>query len=158
MATNLISAVLSDVDRDAAKAGIATAKSKMSFLISLSPDEKKGKRKMGQKSVEYVKLNLKGVQTFGQYIPTGVNADSVEFGKDVTLISQLWDVRLVAMALVESIDDTIDAASIDCMKTADIIYDYLKKAAKNDAAVKALVVEIAKRFEGQGKKKKPKTP
>jgi hypothetical protein len=158
MATNLISAVLSDVDRDAAKAGIATAKAKMPFLISLNNDEKKRKRKMGQKSVEYVKLNLKGIQTFGQYIPSGVNADSVEFGKDVTLISQLWDVRIVAMGLVESIDDTIAAASIDCMKTADIIYDYLKAAAKNDAAVKALVAEIAKRFEGQGKTKKPKTP
>ncbi len=156
MATNLISAVLSDADKDAAKAGIATAKSKMPFLISLSEDQKKGKRRMGQKSVEYVKLNLRGAQNFGKYIPTAT-VDGDEFGKDVTLISQLWDVRVVMASLLEEIDDTIAAASIDCMKTADNVYDYLKKAAKSDAAVKALIEEIAKRYEKQSRKAAPST-
>lgn len=150
MATNLISAVLSDTDKEAAKASIVTAKSKMPFLISLSDDQKKGKRKMGQKSVEYVKLNLRGVQNFGKYIPAAiVNAD--EFTKDVNLISQLWDVRVVLASLLEEVDDTIDAASIDCMRTADSVYDYLKKAAKTDAAVKSLIEELAKRFAAQSK-------
>lgn len=148
MATNLISAVLIDADRDAAKAAIATAKSKMPFLISLSEDEKKGKRRMGQKSVEYVKLNLRGVQNFSQYIPPA-SMDAAEFAKDVNLTSQLWEVRIVLASLLEMVDDTITAASVDCMKTADLVYNYLKTAAKNDAAVKALVEDIAKRFEAQ---------
>jgi hypothetical protein len=154
MATNLISAVLADADKEAARAAIATAKTKMPFLISLSEDQKKGKRRMGQKSVEYVKLNVRGVQNFGNYIPSAtVNGD--EFEKDVTLISQLWDVRIVIASLLEEVDDTITAASVDSMKTADTVYDYLKKAAQSDAAVKTLIVEIAKRYEKQGKKAAP---
>lgn len=156
MATNLISAVLSDADRDAAKASIATAKSKTPFLISLSEDQKKGKRKMGQKSVEYVKLNLRGVQNFGKYVPAAA-VDADEFAKDVNLISQLWDIRVVLASYLEEVDDTITAAGIDCMKSADNVYDYLKKAAKSDAAVKSLIEEIAKRYEKQGKKAAPST-
>jgi hypothetical protein len=151
---NLISAVLSDADRDAAKAAIATAKGKMPFLITLNETEKKGKRKMGQKSVEYVRLNLRGAKNFPQYLLASF--DSPEFEKDITLISQLWEVRIVLASLLESIDDTMSAAAMDSMKSSDEVYDYLKKAAKKDAAVKTLVEEIAKRFEGQGIKKETK--
>lgn len=40
------------------------------------------------------------------------------------------------------------------MQTSDLVYSYLKTGSKNNAAVKSLVAEIAKRFVGQGKKKK----
>lgn len=149
MATNLISATLNDADRDAAKEAVEAAKNKMPFLISLSEDAKKGKRKMGQKSVEYVRLNLRGVQNFPQYLLASF--ESVEFAKDVNLISQMWEVRIMVASLLEMIDDTMTAGEIDVMKSADEAYDYLKKAAKNDAAVKTLVDEIAKRFEAQKK-------
>ena len=101
----------------------------------------------GAKSVEYVSLNLQGAQTFSSLIPPSIN--TTEFSKDVALVNQLLSIKIELKALLESIDDTMLAAV-----TADLIYDYLKTGARNNAAVKTLVAEIAKRFEGQGKKKK----
>lgn len=149
--TNLISAVLLDTDKEAVKTNIAAAKTKLPFLVTLSKEErKKYKRKMGQKSVEYVNLNLRGAKLFGQYLLAGF--DIADFNKDVTLLNQLWEVRLIVAAFLESIDDTIFASSVDAMTSADDVYDYLKKASENDASLKSLVDEIAKRFKGQGRK------
>ena len=156
---NLISAILSDADRDAAKTAIATAKTKIPFLIALTEEQRQNSYKMGQKSVEYVKLNLRGAQNFPQYLLASF--DSAEFAKDVNLISQLWEVRVVLASLLEGIDDTIMAAGIDAIDSASTVYDYLKKAAKKDAAVKTLLDDIGKRFIAQrvgGRKSKKTTP
>jgi hypothetical protein len=155
---NLISATLNDADRDAAKAAIATAKGKMPFLITLSDEERRKSYKMGQKSVEYVRLNLRGAKNFPQYLLASF--DTAEYEKDVNLISQLWEVRIVIASLLEAVDDTIMAAGIDGIDSASVVYDYLKKAAKKDAAVKSLLDEIGKRFVAQrvgGKTKKTAT-
>ena len=141
---NLISATLSDTDRDAAKAAIVAAKAKMPFLIALNSDQRSKSYKMGTKSVEYVRQCLRASQSFPQYLLSSF--DTAEFAKDVTLISQLWDVRIGVASLLEAIDDSIMAAGIDAIDSASIVYDYLKKAAQKDAAVKTQLDEIGKRF------------
>ena len=151
---NLISATLSDADKDAVKKALSDAKARMPFLIALSLDERKNSRKMGQKSVEYVKLNLRGAKAFPQYLT--VDFDTTEFGKDENLISQVWDIRVEVASFLESIDDTLMAAGIDAMTAADDVYDQLKKAAKKDGAVKGLVSEIGQRYTAQSKPRKNK--
>lgn len=152
MAKNKISAVLSDTDKAAILTSIKDVKTGLSFLVNMSTKEKGNTRKMGPKSIEYVNLNLQGAQSFSDLIPSSV--DTVEFAKDVTLVNQLLPIKVELMSILETVNDSIVAAGSDAMQTSDRVYDYLKSGAENNASVKALVAQIAKRFEGQGKKKK----
>jgi hypothetical protein len=151
MSVNKVSAVLPDADKAAVITSVGQIKKTLPFLISVNAEERHDNRKMGAKSVEYVNLNLQGTQSFGNLIPANVNI--AEFAKDVTLVNQLSSIRIELASLLESIDDTMLVAGSDAMVTADQVYGYLKAGAKTNAAVKALVAEIAKRFKGQGKKK-----
>ena len=102
---------------------------------------------MGAKSIEYVNLNLQAAQNFASVIPAGL--DITEFAKDVALVNQLIPVRVAVAALLESIEDTLLAAGSDSMATADLVYSYLKTAARNNAGVKALTADIGKRYKSQ---------
>ena len=152
MATNRISANFPDVKKQEVLESISKAKEGMPFLISIDAKVRTHERKMGDSSVQYVKLNLQGATSFPELIPGKI--DVAEFGGDVNLINRLWEIRVPLASLLESIDDTMMAAGMDAMKTADLVYGYLKTGAKNDASVKTLVEEIGKRFKGQGRKKK----
>ncbi|MDO5665594.1 MAG: hypothetical protein Q4G63_10115 [Bacteroidia bacterium] len=143
--SNLISAVISDETREAAKTKINEIKELLPFLQAMAVGNKKNRRRMGQKSVEFVNLGLLGAKNFGKYLPQAFEAE--EYAKDVTLISQLWELRVPIAALLESVDDTIFAASVDAMKTTDSVYGYLKTAAKKDASVKKHVDEMKKKYE-----------
>ncbi len=158
MSKNRISANLPDVKKQEVLEIIAKIKEDMPFLISLNKDVRSKDRKMGANSVQYVQQNLQGAISFPQLIPSKV--DAAEFAKDVNLISRLWEIRVPLASLLESIDDTMMAAGIDAMSSADLVYGYLKTGAKNDSSVKTLVDEIAKRFKGQktNKKKDTTTP
>ncbi|RRD73563.1 hypothetical protein [Tannerella forsythia] len=142
--SNLISARVTDEAVAAAKAKIVEINEQLPFLVALSAAQKKRRRVMGQKSVEYVNLALRGADHFGKYLPVNFNRE--EFERDVRLVSQLWDIRVPLAALLESLDDTIFAASTDAMARADEVYQFLKAAGRADAAVKAHVEEMRKRF------------
>ncbi|MCX6210034.1 MAG: hypothetical protein NTZ59_11220 [Bacteroidetes bacterium] len=146
---NKISAVLTDADKAAAITSINAAKAKLPFLISLNINERKSERKMASKSVDYVKQSLRGAQTFP--LQMRGDFDTPEFAKDVNLISQLWDIRVALMGLIEPLDDTIMAAGADAMQAADDVYNTLKVAAKNNTNVKTILDEIGKYYEGQKK-------
>ena len=142
--SNLISAQVTDEAVAAAQAKIVEINEQLPFLVALASAEKQRRRVMGQKSVEYVNLALHGAKNFAGYLPA--NFDTTEFERDVTLIRRLWSVRVPLAALLEKVDDTIFAASADAMIRADEVYNYLKGAARKDAAVKAHVDEMRKRF------------
>ena len=142
--SNLISAQVTDETVATTTAKIVEINELLPFLVALSSAEKQRRRVMGQKSVEYVNLALRGAVNFAGYLPA--NFDTGEFERDVRLISRLWDIRVPLAALLEKVDDTIFAASADAMIRADEVYTYLKGAARKDAAVKAHVDEMRKRF------------
>lgn len=149
--TNLVNASLTDTDKNSVKSKLDEIHQLLPFLIALPSEQKRGGTSMGQKSVEFVNLALRGANHFPQYLLQSF--DNTKFVNDVNLIDQLWDVRILVASLLEKLDDTIYAASSDAMQTANEVYSYLKTSAKKDASVKALVDEMAKRYE----KKKSKT-
>ncbi len=142
--SNLIAASLSAEKSAAARTKIEELRGLLPFLLALPAGSKRGRRVMGQKSVEYVNLALRGARSFGDYLPAGF--ETAGFEQDVELISTLWDLRVPLAALLEALDDTLFAASVDAMAQADEVYDYLRSAARRDAAVKAHVDEMRKRF------------
>jgi hypothetical protein len=148
---NLISAETDDETITNAIVSINDVKSHFPFLINLSAAERKKFRKMGPKSVDYVNDNLAGANQFTSSLPA--NFPLTEFAKDVQLINKLYPLLVAAQALSEGLNDTILALGSDAMKESDEVYDFLKKAAKRDANAKALVEQIARRFEGQGRRK-----
>lgn len=143
--SNLINATLSETDKEAVKTKLEEIHQLLPFLVALPVGQKRGGISMGQKSVEFVNLALRGASHFPQYLLQSFNKE--EFTNDVNLIGQLWDVRILAASLLEKIDNTIYAASSDAMQTSNEVYNYLKTAAKKDASVKALVDEMSKRYE-----------
>jgi hypothetical protein len=150
-----ISAEIIPADKQAVLTSIAEAQAKLPFLVSLTIDERKTLRKMGQESIPYVEDTLRAVKAFPDALPPSF--DKAEFERDANLVTSLRDIQIAANAFSETIDDTIMAAGVDAMSAADLAYGYLKTAAKNNVNLKQLVDQIGKRFEGQGKKT-PKTP
>lgn len=148
---NLISAETTDEKITVAIQNITDVKNNFPFLINLSAEERKKFRKMGPKSVDYVNDNLIGANQFTNSLPADFPLG--EFTKDVALINKLYPLLVASQALTEGLNDTILALGSDGMKGADEIYGFLKLAAKTDANAKALVEQIGRRFNGQGKKK-----
>jgi hypothetical protein len=150
-ASNRISAEISPAVKEEVLTHIREAQAKLSFLVSLTNEEKKNLRKMGQDSIPYVEDTLRGVKSFPDVFPP--TFDKTEFARDATLISDLRDIQVAVNAFGETLADTLMAAGIDAMSEADLAYGYLKTAAKNNVNIKQLVDEIGRRFEGQGRKK-----
>jgi hypothetical protein len=149
---NLVSASITDEAMTAVKKGLGDIATALPFLIVLSAEERRRTRVMGHKSVEFVNLALNGAESFSEYLLSSF--DKAELAKDIAVINKLWKIRVDVASLLEKIDDTIYGASADAIKAADEVYEYLKSASGKNAAVKALVAEMSKRYERPSKKSK----
>lgn len=162
MATrNLVSASVTDEAMTAVKKGIADITAALPFLIALRAVDRRKMQTMGQKSVDFVNMALRAAETFPQYLLSSFDKD--EFAKDVTLIDRLWKIRIEVAGVLEKLDDTIYATSVDAMQAANEVYDYLKTASARDQAAKAIVDDMRKRYDRPSKKasndpKKPADP
>ena len=151
MATrNLVSASVTDEAITAVKKGIADITAALPFLIALRAIDRRKMQTMGQKSVDFVNMALRAAETFPQYLLSSFNKD--EFAKDVILIDRLWKIRIEVAGVLEKLDDTIYAASVDAMQAANEVYDYLKTASERDQAAKAIVDDMRKRYDRPSKK------
>jgi hypothetical protein len=151
MATNnRISATLNDADKTSILTAVATIKSKLPFLISLDPKERKDMRKLGVKRQGYVKETSDGVKAFPNTMPTSFPTS--EFLKDANLMLALNEIAPLLMGLASNFDDTILQLGSEVMNNTDLAYSYLKTAARVDANVKPILEKIATSL-----KQKPKT-
>jgi hypothetical protein len=153
--SNKISASFSEINKEAVLVKIAEVKAMMPFLVSLTAEERKTLRKMGPKSVDYVRQSLEGAKAFPDELKKSF--DVVEMEKDFTLINNLLGVQIACQSILESINDTMMAGGIDAMEAADEVYASLKSSAKSNVNAKAMVEKISERFKGQGKKANPPT-
>lgn len=148
---NRISAVLTAQDiTDIINAG-NIIKTKMPFLLNLTPDERKKKRKTGNKREGYVIAVYNAVLQFPQAIPATFSV--AEWTKDEELNDAAKGVFSFIRAISESVDDTLLQIGSERIKQADACYGYLKEAAKGNEALSAIVNDIAKNFLGQGRAK-----
>ena len=95
--SNKISASFSEIDKEAVLVKIAEVKALMPFLIGLTVEERKNLRKMGPKSVDYVRQSLEGAKAFPDELKKSF--DTVELEKDFTLIN------VNAKAMVDKISE-----------------------------------------------------
>jgi hypothetical protein len=150
--TNKISAVFAEADKNEVLTKIEELKTSMPFLISLTTDERKKLKGIGNKNLAYVQKCLEAALSFPDELKKNFDVD--EFQKDVNLFNNLVRVHMICQSLTELVDDSMKAAGIDAMGSASEVYDALKSSAKSNANVKTVVNEIAERFKGQKGKSK----
>lgn len=152
--TNKITGTFTDTAKTDVIKKINETKALMPFLISLTTEERKKLKGIGNRNLAYVQKCLEGAIAFPDELKKSF--DTAEFKKDVEMFTSLIGAHTACAALLELIDDSMKAAGIDAMGSASEVYASLKTSAKSNANVKAIVAEIGERFKGQGKKTDPK--
>jgi hypothetical protein len=143
MNTPSISATLSQADRDAVMDAVAMIKAKLSFSVDLSPEERKARPKMGDKSRAFVSKALEVATQNPDFLPRSFDLE--ELRKDVQL--------LAITQLQELLDDTCLAVGSEAYAAALQVYNYAKSSG-NVGGMDAVVGEMGQRFARKPRKAK----
>ena len=149
-----ISASLAPGQVQEIKAAIATIRNNMPFLISLTPDERRKRFKMGDKSLAFVSNSVTVTQNNAEVVPASF--DIPEFTKDYQLTMTLAEVLGLLEQLTEQVDDTLMAVGSESITSSLLIYDYVKTAAKHKPGLKSVADQLGERFKAMGNRR-PKT-
>jgi hypothetical protein len=148
MSDNRVSAVLAQADLDAVMQAITTIKTKLPFLIDLSPEERHALPKMGDKSAAFVNKTLEVAKQNSDFLPRSF--DVAEMGKDVELFQALQSVALALGPLSELVDDTMLEVGSEAYASALVVYQYAKNSGQG-AALDGVADELSKRFARKAK-------
>jgi hypothetical protein len=143
---------LSQADRDAVMAAIATIKAKLPFLVDLSADDRKALPKMGDKSRAFVSKAMEVAMQNPDFLPRSF--DIAELQKDVQLFESLYPILLSLTQLQDLVDDTCLAVGSEAYAAALQVYTYAK-ASGQGTGLETAVEELGLRF--ARKYRKPKS-
>ncbi len=149
-----ISAQLSQSDREAVMAAIATIKAKLPFLIDLNTDDRKALPKMGDKSRAFVSKAMEVAAQNPDFLPRSF--DLAEMQKDVQLYESLYPVLMALTQLQDLVDDTCLAVGSEAYAAALQVYTYAK-ASGQGTGLETAVEELGIRFARKSRKAKPPT-
>lgn len=152
---NRISATLQEADRQAALEAIQTIETKLAFLESLTPDERREMPKMGDKSVAFVRKSVEMAQTGADYLPGAF--DIPGFKADLDLFDALLPIRQRVVRLQEKIEDTMTLLGSDLYVAALDHYAAAKRNGKA-AGLDDLMTMLGKRFIRRTTPPAPPTP
>jgi len=150
MLTKEISATLSDKNKAEIKQAITTIQDNLAFLISLTPEERRKRPKMGKKSLAFVRDSVTVTQTNPEVVPS--NFDSAEFARDYQLTADLTEVLILLEQLTEKVDDTLLAVGSESMMSSLLVYDYVKTAARHSPGLKSVAEQLGERFKSMGRR------
>ena len=151
---NLVSATVSDADQASVLAAITTIKTKLPFLITLTPDERKSLTKMGNGSTAYVD---KAYQFASQNSDKrGADFGMDDYTEDYSLFQQLQPIATALSEINESFSDTELALRSDLMVRSNFAYGLMKVLSKSSGSFDELRADMGQRF-SRGPRK-PKTP
>ena len=152
---NLVSATLSDADRDAALAAIATLETKLPFLLGLSMADRVNLQKMGNIRRTFVEQTVPIANQNAQVFPASFNL--AEFTADMDLYHQLFPIMEDLKPLFEKLDDTLMALGSDLYAASLEAYGYIKQAGKSQG-LDALREQLKASRQRAPKPKTPPTP
>lgn len=149
MADNRISASLPQADRQAVLDAINTIRTKLPFLIDLSPEERKALPRMGDTGRGFVAQALEIAGQNPDILPRSFDVE--EMRKDVELFDALLPVVTALAQLNELVDDTYTAVGSESYVAALLVYQFVRAAGKGsalDGALDALSQRFARKFRG----------
>lgn len=146
MQENRVSVSLSEADRQAVLSALATVREKLTFLVDLSPEERRGLPKMGERSQGFVTKALEVATQNGDILPRSFDVE--EMRKDVELLAALSPVMSALAQLQELVEDTYMAVGSEAYTSALLVYQYARaggKGAALDGALDALGQRFARK-------------
>lgn len=126
---NLVSATLTDADRDAALAALHAYEAKLPFLLGLTPAERQQLQKMGDTRRAFVEQTVTIAAQNPQIFPASF--DQAELQKDMNLYLQLAPIADAIQVSYDKTNDTIMALGSDLYSTSLEAYGYIKAAGKS---------------------------
>jgi hypothetical protein len=143
-----LSASVTQAQLDEIKLNVSNIKNILNFCVNLTPKERMNIRKMGPKSLFYVEESLSVAKSHPGILPVYFSVS--EFEKDVNLSQALQEIFIVLAPLFEMLDDTRVYIGSECIKQADLIYNFVKSSSKSDEALDGLREKLAERFRENG--------
>jgi hypothetical protein len=149
---NRITATLSEADRQAVLEAFQTIMSKLPFLVSLTPEERRELPKMGDKSVAFVRKSVEMAQEGSDYLPGAF--DAAEFKSDLAIYDALLPVLQKSTKLHEMLEDTTTVLGSDLYVAA---LDHYAAAKRNGSTggLDELMSVLGQRF---SRRSAPATP
>ena len=144
MAQNLISASLQPADAAEVQQLLSAAKAKLSFLLSLSPDDVSGIIIAGNAYLPFIDLAYQAVQSHPEIL-SGV-FDKEEFQRDYALLGAIRPILMQMNELTESLQKTLYAASSDSFVASLDIYAAVKLNKDKVPGLNVVADEMAKFF------------
>ena len=150
-----IDAVLTDEQREKAKAGLALLNEAMPFLVDLTAKQRAEMAKFGEKNRSFVVKALAIAEEHPDMLPGSFSLE--EFRDDVLLVESLYPIRHAVETLFGKIDDTYFAAGSESYAAALLVYQYAKLHNIATGALEDSVDDLARRFARKSKKPTPPT-
>jgi len=150
---NLVSAALTTANKQAVLQHLAQARQLLMpvLLLSLTPDERRGLAKMGDKTVAFVEKALDYAVKNPALVPPYL--DVTEAAKDFALVAQLRELQRELTTLSQSVDDTLMVAGAEAYDAALIFHASVKGASRvNSPGSSAIYEDLVQRFPRGGRK------
>lgn len=155
MPDNRISASLSQADRQAVLDALNTIRTKLPFLIDLTPEERKGLPKLGDTGRGFVAKALEVAEQNPDILPRSF--DVAEMRKDLELLDALLPVVTAFAQLNELLDDTYTEVGSEGYAAALLVYQYVRAGGKGSALDGALDA-LGQRFARKSRPASGNTP
>ncbi|WP_298732972.1 hypothetical protein [uncultured Chitinophaga sp.] len=149
---NQLSESIDSIAMDTIQQSITTIKSQLPFLLKLSPNQRQGYSRMGDKSLAFVEKALAYAEGNPHLVPPYLKVP--EFRKDWELAKSLTKVIQPLQSLIEALDDTLMVAGNESYGAALIFYNSAKRAANNGVqGTQSIVKDLKQRFPGRNSSK-----
>jgi hypothetical protein len=151
-----INATVSAADVQAIKDAFALILQKLSFLVNLTPDERRAIVKAGPDSVSFINNAFTAAQNNPTVFPASFNMRG--FQNDVELFTLLTELCTLGSSVISQMDDTRLAVGGETMQEAMQVYTYIKAAAKTTPGLKPIADQLGERFQKASKPKETTKP
>lgn len=157
--SNKISGALSAGDKQTIMQQLAVIRQQLSpvLLFNLTPDDRAGMAKMGDKSLAFEQKALDYAQKNSALVPTYL--DVSEASKDLALVTDLREVARELNTLCQAVEDTLTMAGAEAYEASLIFHASVKGASRNNVAgSQAIYEDLVKRFPRVSRKQAATTP
>ena len=123
------------------------------YLFNLTPSERKGRLKLGDKSLAFAQKSYDYAQSNLAFVPSYLDMNM--FDVDMKDTTGLRVLQITLAQLATGIDDTVMISGGEAYNASLIFYNAVKQAAKqNVPGAKSIYEELQKRFPGRPAKSK----
>lgn len=154
---NKIQMVISPETVNAAYQKMAELDALLPGLISLTPDEKRGGMKIGEKSLSFVSKGIEFMQRSPEF--TFGYVDVPEAVRDFEAANSLFAIGRHLQVLADKINDTATQAGMEAMSAVMAYYNNVKQGSRQGVAgAKTVYDDLSVRFAGRANQTPKQSP